>query len=223
MSTKVEEAAAGYSLAAQEHGIDPFAEHTWDENHRQYFDFIKQQINATGENEKSFVRNGSPVHAAFIIAHFIENSASTVRVLVRCLKRESTLVPGLKIWSNENVILSIKKFLSQSGRHFQLLVAEDLDVNEAGYHELVQELGSTPDLQGRFDMRRPSAEDIEFAKDINYIIRDQKSIRIERNPSEDSVSARVGFGMTDFIASAIECHDALWSRSTHFDGSRQQN
>ena len=194
---------------------DPFAPETWDDTHSEYFEFIREQINKPhGDDVNTLISNGTPRHAVFIIAHFIENSKDKVRVLSRCLKRKSDLAEGISLWANENVISSVLKFLSQEERHFTLIVEDEIDSNNGEPHELLKAIHEAECLKGTFELRKPNREDLESARSVNYLIRDNLSIRVVTSPSPVSANAKVGFGTDGLVEDAIKFHDNLWKKCT---------
>lgn len=198
--------------------IDPFTPETWDNAHREYFERINYLINADSASPSRLIGNSSGIHAAYIIAHFIGNSHDKVRVLTRCLSRESKKSPGVKLWANTNIINKVKDFLKRDGASFEILVGEDIEDIES--HQLLNDLRefrNSREYRGSFSIRKPSENDCWSAKQVNYLIRDYNSIRVEFDPSPKNISARVGFGRSALINKAVAFHDGLWSNASVID------
>lgn len=175
--------------------VDPFDSNTWNEEERRYFEHVDRALRF---RINRVISNGRVEHAAYIIHKLLISAQRKVRIFSGRLSRTYN---GFNVYSNDQIIKAIEKFLSLPGSELTVILEHELDIES---HEtikdhpvvhVVDEAKQTGRLRGKFEIRQASEEATHFLREKDYsnhwMLMDNEAYRLETNTEQ--AGAHVNF------------------------------
>ena len=194
---------------------NPFDETTWNDEDRSYFEYVSRMLD---EERETWFSNGKPDHAVYLIAEFFKRADKNVRLFTNQMTRETQ--DKFPVYANPGLIDALKAFLSREGTCFSVITEGSLDKEgDKTDHPIVRaikDFKKDGKLIGKLEIRQAIPNIISLFKeqDIcnNFIVMDQRAIRLETDP--DEVKAHVNFGSKKVSKVYIDIFDKyLWPGS----------
>ena len=175
--------------------VDPFDRNTWNEDERLYFEHVDKALEFS---MNKVISNGRVEHAAYIIYKLLISAQWKVRIFSGRLSRTYN---GFNVYSNDQIIKAIGKFLSLPGSELTIVLEHELDIEP---HEtitdhpvihVVNKAKQTGRLRGKLEIRQASEEATNFLREKDYsnhwMLMDNEAYRLETNTEQ--AGAHVNF------------------------------
>lgn len=179
------------------------------------------------DKSNSLISNRMPEHAVYLIAALIGMANNDVRLYSDRLKHTVSKADrndgGSKIdlYGHEEVISRVINLLVREGSKISIVVENSIkDVTGHPLVEAVTKCQRDGDIRGSFEIRKISAENLEWLKENkfpqHFIVSDSVAYRLEKDENQDSYSASANFNDTDYAGKLSDLFDAV-----HWDSAEQ--